>query len=77
MKTELLNEYLFVDLVMRLSIGARRSRIAQMIADGISEEEAEQSPLTREDRRNAIDRLDSERKEISSILSEIHPDLPE
>ena len=74
MKTEILNEYIFTDLIMKLAYAKRQKRQRQMMDDGITRAEAEKIPLSQEDKSQAILQIESERKEILALRSELCPD---
>jgi len=74
MKTELLNEYIFTEIVIEIAQAMRGTRQKQMKKDGASEEDIANTPITIEDRQKAISVLESERQQVVSLLEEIHSD---
>jgi len=74
MKTEILNEYIFTEIVMEIAQAMRRTRQKQMELNGASQEEVANTPITVEDRRKALKLLESERQQVVSLLEEIHSD---
>jgi len=75
MKTELLNEYIFTEIVMEIAQAMRRTRQKQMEADGASQEEVANTPITVEDRRKALNILESERQQVVALLAELNTDF--
>ncbi len=80
MKTELLNEYIFTEIVMEIAQAMRRTRQKQMEADGATQEGATQeevanTPVTVEDRRKALNILESERQQVVALLAELNTDF--
>jgi hypothetical protein len=77
MKTELLNEYIFTEIVMEIAQAMRKTRQKQMELNGASQEEVTNTPITVEDRRKALNLLESERQQVIGLLTEMHTDLSE
>ncbi len=77
MKTELLNEYIFTEIVMEIAQAMRRTRQKQMEEDGASQEEVANTPITVEDRRKALNILESERQQVVALLAELNTDFSE
>jgi len=77
MKTELLNEYIFTEIVLEIAQAMRRNRQKQMELEGANEEEIAKTPITIEDRRKALTLLESERQHVMTLLEELHSDFSE
>ncbi|WP_367359028.1 hypothetical protein [Syntrophus sp. (in: bacteria)] len=77
MKTELLNEYIFTEIVLEIAQAMRRNRQQQMELEGASQEEIAKTPITIEDRRKALALLESERQHVMTLLEELHSDFSE
>jgi len=75
MKTEILNEYIFTEIVMEIAQAMRRTRQKQMELNGASQEEVANTPITVEDRRKALKLLESERQQVIGLVAEMHADL--
>lgn len=75
MKTELLNEYIFTEIVMEIAQAMRRARQKQMELEGASAEEVANTPISIEDRRKALNLIESERQQVVALLAELHTDL--
>lgn len=77
MKTELLNEYIFTEIVMEIAQAMRRARQKEMELEGASQEEIANTPITIEDRQKALGVLESERRQVVALLAEMHEDYLE
>lgn len=70
MKTELLEEYIFANIILAEARVSRRIRQNKMEAEGVNEEQVNRTPLLPEDLRRAIEVFDEIRHEVAVILKE-------